>query len=1405
MGYRIRFDNGHEVEFESKPTDADIDEAYKHTSSLPQPKAGSDFLSGALQGTKEFMGEVGKTFLNSKGIGLNNPSATAETATSIGTGMAGLGVGSVVGPLTPREGETAEKRISDVASQFTYVPKTEKGIEGTEAAGEFINRNLVPLAPIFGELGGAASAIRERAIRKQLETPKPKEPKIIRRDVAGAVEELNQETPPPVAPETPPVMPVTPEGQGVAGPNDMMFKQRAEEMAQQAQAAVPEPENIVTPGDPFAQMKQQLGTPQRVPNNSPVIDSMTKSLAPDLVTPKPEPVNPEPFALAPAEGKVGEAKSTVPASVEDFQSAVREKVETDPRVLEATARMKESQEAYIKGAMDLQEGKISESHFEKLGKDMDNMAEALSFLRNAAEAEHSMKLRQERDQALTQRNSAARNQAGMVDTTPLRRMVDDAIEKLKAYDVPVVRSAIEKYSITEDPKAFADARRDAKTGGAPPDVLQSLDNAYMAATKRKLGGIENSLGPRPIGPGKKQGGWILMDGNKKKAMQNLASALDMETKLRELKPSQWSLAEAIDHIKKAQDLDQNALQNMMNYFTKGGQYLALKTHNPLIRFVVERFLEADRRAKADAVDWIYNKDTGLAAAMRKLKNDEAADAWAVVDAGDKNQKNPDLVSLAQKGFTQAQLKFIDMHRKAMDYALQMINKARDAAGLDPITPRVAYAAMQATGDFRSLVYDKKGGNITGIISSNFRPVLNKKAEALKAQGYHVEEPRYMGGGPRERGSANDAFMRAIEMLSQNDPRMAQFLDVLDNLRTTEINNFLNMKRHTMPKKGITGMEGRKTDVSAYQNAVDGFTSQLNYLEAAIKWGHLAEAFADFKNVMKEAEHMPKAKQWAERYAYNALGFNPSKTGRAIEQAVASAFEASGVGFSVARHAMAKTRYLTNSLLLLARPSFWYQNIVQPLMAMPGMKADLIARGLDSGFDFGTGYMYVLQGTNSAIRVNANVANLTPFEKALSVYAKKNHVYGTDLVEHSNRPRANMGYYADQVNNFFAGNIESATRRLMFYAFAHMLKENGMPVEKGLFETAHNLTDISMNNYSALERPQIYNNLGPVGDIAVNLQSYKHNELSRVSMFIRDGMEYKSLRPILADTLTRFAFGGVLGLIGYNTVDNIFHFVSKKMGHPMSLTNIVFKASEGLNRMVYDKTGGKIDQPYLLSNGIHSMIGLDLSRSLGLTDVVPENLTDLVFPGGSKLAEAGKAAYNFTGLPGSDPSGGPTVMNAKRAIYAAVPLVAQGPLSNEWFTQGEGNDRLALRPRDLSAQAHRNDFDYKAKALGFTGINESVERQKTYNIERMSRDYADLRQKPLDHMRDSLFAEHKLDPADVRDYVKYRGNPNTLAGDLERYTEQSHLTPQEIAYLHASASTAIGRLMKAQDYLEMFSK
>lgn len=877
-------------------------------------------------------------------------------------------------------------------------------------------------------------------------------------------------------------------------------------------------------------------------------------------------------------------------------------------------------------------------------------------------------------------------------------------------------------------------------------------------------------------------------------------------KLPSIVPEQLTIDKAIELSNAVPDVQQNVLQRMTNALTKGGLYQALKTDHPVVKFTVEKTLQADRLARGEIQNWVHDK---LATASRELSGKEAAQIWEAIDRADFHKAPLSEEILRKNGANDAQINYWKAHRDTMDRVFTGLNNVRKTLGMDPVDKRVAYAAMRATGDFRRLIYkvnEDGSKSVVGIVGSDYRNVLNKRMEALKQDHpeYIIGDEAYAGGVPRDKGNAAAAMMQTLEVLAKDDPRIGEFMKTYKDLTSNEVYNFLNMKRHTMDKKGITGMSGRKSWLTAEENARDGMQAQISYTEAGLKWEALANAMVDVNKLLGDKDIQataPNAVKWSKNYSLSALGYNPT-IGHHLEQYFAKAMEGTGIGYGVARRGIAVVRKTINATLLGLNPAFILTNFVQPFQAMPGMKAYLASKGLNLKMDLGSGLRYF---SNASMLLWKHWAGepLTAIEQGAFDYAKKYHVYGSDLIEHSNeaskftsvripytekRVPLPGSYYLDKVSSFASGPTESATRQVVYFANVQMLHENGLSVKNGLYEAAHNITDMTMNNYSPIEKPQIYNMLGPIGQMAGNLSSYKHNEMSRLSLFARQLQENTGLvnkvRPLAAHLAATIFYAGVLGLPAYQEGEMLYDWITAHLlKNPRHLTSDIVSASEYVTKQLSSAAG---NSKYMLSHGIFSLANIDMSKRLGIQNLVGESVADTGFPGVTSLVKSAQDTAHLA----TDP----TMMNAKRALHTApfVPQPAKTNMELQWFSQ----NGMSHNPDTLKAGVKRDDADVMAKRLGFTGIHESVEKDKLYGVKTVQQQYSALRQDVLSDARDEIYSGG-LKPATTMKYLKYEGDPNTLVSDLKRFAQEQSQPAYERALLQSAMSRSITNLREAQ--------
>lgn len=871
---------------------------------------------------------------------------------------------------------------------------------------------------------------------------------------------------------------------------------------------------------------------------------------------------------------------------------------------------------------------------------------------------------------------------------------------------------------------------------------------------------------------RKQGGFIKLPFNKGPVAGALKKNQGLRERLPEIFPESLPPAEWVAKYKNAPDTD-----TLRNPLTKGGLYQTLKTQNPLIKRVTENVRMAVQRSQAIIRDVIHEGKDAMAPAWRRLDRGEYVKVADLLQQAARNEANIDLGSMKGAGFSDKAIQVVRQHQDVMKQMEGKLGETARANGIESVNMRTAYAASMAAGDFRRLVYS--GDKVIGILSADTRMGLNKQIDKYKKMNPDatIGEERYFGGNSKN--GTSEGFQQMLEFLSKNDPAIKDFVNQVNDAISAK--DYMNTKKHTMERKGIFGMQGDKPFETDFNNARDFAESQIRYAENVIKWSEMTKAVNDAKEVMAGVE-MPNAKKYLQQYLDNALGRNPYNMGRAIDSVMEAVGKDFGIGTSVGRNVLSATKKVLNTKLLGFSPGFYMANVFQPFRVLPEMKAYLSARGLDTNFDFGTGYSYMGNALVKMIQAGAGQKVDGVTQGALE-YARKNHVYSSDLFENSNSTRNNLSTAVDSVVQAIPQRIEMLSRQAMYLAFTDMLHSGGIKVKDGLYEAAQNLTDISMNNYNASESPLGQNAIGTaMGRSSYNLMSYKYNELSRIALFARELPNNASGRAVAANLIAQVASAGVMGTIGYQEADWLTRKISEAMGKPTSLSKILLE-----NKDEWAK--------YLSFGGFYGA-GVDMTGRLGL-NFTPDlgSPANIVLPGVSALADAGGAAIEAV----KDPS----EYNLKNAVREAAPIGAQGAIDRAWFsgTNAKGEE-LSMNRNKVNMNAVRNEADKRWKSAGLTGINESA--QKKLNWENTKTDifYDDKRKDAVLDMRKAMFSNSNLNTPlgqnrdwnnAIKKFIKYQGDPQQFNTTIERMALDLKLTQEQVMQLKNAGSQSITRL------------
>lgn len=912
----------------------------------------------------------------------------------------------------------------------------------------------------------------------------------------------------------------------------------------------------------------------------------------------------------------------------------------------------------------------------------------------------------------------------------------DAIQRAQR-DVGIAKAQAEaaKKNINKGMKPTRTRRR--QQGGATTDFLTG--GILSAIEKWKNKKAETAVGESKQAPFKKLPG--------------------VADKLKDFVPEQRPMDEIRAEAKTRPDVDQNFVQKLANQLTAGGLYQSLKTNNIVVKKTFETISDAYDRAQ-QLNRTLIQKD--LVPAMRDLNMKEKGEIWAKMMMSEgKETLTPDI--LRRDGFNEKQVKMYENYRMAADYALKSINEARAAAGKKPIDARLGYVAGVFTGDFRRVFYRTENGKkvVAGVVGNNTKWGLEQLSKNIleKHPDWVAGEDRYMGGTGRSLGERQKAFEEALEFLGENDPNVRSLVETYNESMTKDAYNYLNQRKHTKQKRGVEGSEGRKEWETVEKNALEGMKAQIKYLENSYKWAELSKASKELQPLLSDPEiNMPNAKDWANKYIDRAMGISDNDFGKAIDKMMDGIAKSTGVGPSIISDAASGAKNVTSKMLLgFANIPFLITNLVQPLVGAPVMASFLASRGLNK-FAIGSAPFKAAQMLMER--------NPKGFNKEALAWADEHGIMTSEIFDHSSNIQKGPRYYTNKIAEFGIGSIEEATRASTFFTLSHALKDSGLTVKEGLFETAQKMTNMVMTDYRAIEAPKVYNSLGPMGHLAANLMRFKHNQLSAMSFYAREIKNNKSLTPFGVAMATNVATAGILGTIGFQEADKLYSLLTTAMGKPDTLTNVVLQNADTL-----------------AAHGIFSAAtNIDWSNRLGLQDVIPNSIGEAMFPGGNRLVDAAAAV---PGVFGSD-------ADRMRSAREFLPNSLRGVADRMFFEDDKGR---AINPKDLQPTVERTPSDKLAKTFGLTGVAEADQKSKLYQQRLIDKSYAEVRKSALKGIMDNLYTTGELDREAMQKYLDAEGDPTTLTNAIANFQQGRQMTEYQRKLLAASSAGSVNQALR----------
>jgi hypothetical protein len=726
--------------------------------------------------------------------------------------------------------------------------------------------------------------------------------------------------------------------------------------------------------------------------------------------------------------------------------------------------------------------------------------------------------------------------------------------------------------------------------------------------------------------------------------------------------------------------------------------------HPLLHFIGEQTSKVFRQAENLSRQYITGKD-GIGNTYKKLSSDERVELHQLLMKGDKEEKYYSPKEMRAAGFNETQIEFIQKIYEMDKAKLDIWNEALLSTGQKPVRDRAGHWAGVFTGDYRSLVLDAEG-KVIGYIGVDTRHGLKKVKEQIKEKYGDVTFLENNQGGRKDLGGNTmrsdllSGMNDLVNVLAENDPRIAEIQQAVNDAIARQANTLYGADKHSLEKKGIWGNEGNKPwQTDQRQAANEAFKAFFRYWEDGIV-SHLnmpieAEVAALMNNT-EVAKAWPNAIDYGKKYIRNMTGRSTDRVGMGINAILDVPGRMLGFGQTVPRATINQINkrfgqltqgffnvpFTAMQFLQVAQTAFpEFVNTAQRVGVNP-IQAELAINNSAK----------TMMGI-TAEKMSGKKKDFGEAQPAVD-YARDNGLLEFSEFEEVNKITQNKyARTADKIIDFNRELGEQATRPLVFFTFVDILKKGGFP-EAEVFDTAYNLTQDSMVDYSARERPLMFKDLGVIGNLAGGLQQYTFSYLDQMARWNKEAVK-GNIAPWALGMGAAVSFAGIAGLPFYQEADEIHRAITNR-----SLSDTVLK-----NVPDYLKYG-----PASTTTGIN--LGNRLGASVGLAERF-NHPAEVLSPYASTITrQAGAIGELATER---------DELSLKNAALAFAPTSARGLLENQLSTRDLTKNEKPLyeegtrmyQNRKGQSEYPRTEADQEKRNWGVTSLKEAKDREDVF--------------------------------------------------------------------------------------------
>lgn len=1342
-----------------------------------------------------------------------------ESNANLLTGLAAFPIGMLGGMASGEENwDKTGGAMDRIIHKLQYQPVTEEGQKYSDIGGDFINRNLIPLAglhlspSVSSKLGKGVDA---KAAFDRID-PGP----------------LPEETPPATTATSPQVMNVTREGQAYPADTEM-WRSRADEMTNKAREGETDLQPGPTPYDPYfpnglQRLQDYKEAGMEYPFNK---DALTQELnAPKAGEPLPaskellaNKMEADGPVLAP--GKVGSENLAGPMGA-------------PPDVLNIGMRRGQGGAIDIQGIMDGVE-KLKDrliSSYSYLGKwkgafDPVELEKAQAALFDPSSKDtivlmhpdmfHELAFSRSKDPVYSSSGDARRSSVreglssdkGLNEIPYLTGTIKDGVFSVNSHNGRHRMDVFKENGLEAVPVRL---RVDTRAGGFKGWGKEESTPHTIEGETGQLFNFPDTLTFKGMPSYKKnQQGALDMksfvDGidrlfNKPMPLpvtkaEFLAKQPGMGKDMEGAIPRGPAAESAIPLMLKDIDSKTDTLwKNMQSGLT----LTADKVNSSLMLFTGRWIQYAQKRGEFD----IRNEVAPLEKSIRGLDSQQLQLLQEGLKRAQSKEKQFTPEQLKQTGMKPDVIKLYEDINKGFDKIYEKQVAMQQALGEKPMTREEAYYSSIWHGDYHALIKNKDGKPVWYIqtysrsegkaaleyLKKNFPDLpLDKVKMENRANKIDPNTPKDVIG----------AYQDMMKYFTDDPATTALMKEALEEYAKDRGYASLGQDKHFREKMGIRGFEGDRPWLSDKQNAINGMKAQLTYLKNAYKWVPMQEALTEIKKVMSNEDLIkaqPNNMELAKAHVARQLGLSPNVL-KGIENGVAELLGTSRAKLYVGVNDLKSVMYLQQ---LGLSGGYMIGTPLQGLISVPAWNLKLSGEGfrlnpakalkaygsgiIDATSIFSEHYYNHYKELIKGEQSNFPMSN---FGRKAKDYAENNSVWNKNLFDENSPLGEHEGVNA--VKNIIGGTIstpEKLVRVFSFLSFAHHLKETGKFLDDvSLFQRAEELTNNALTDFRSSERPMVVDKLGTAGQLSYTYHSFLFNMFNNMSMFIRQ-KNYAALTGMVA---TMVYLGGLMDLPFMNEADGIWNIFKNVVAEWMPDKYDIVQGP-GLKGSILSMK----DQA-LAHGHVSTALGWEVGSRFSPNIIDPENPLQSAFP----MLKTGSNSIPKTL--------NPTKTDMLQYIHDNAPAMVKGNMENHldaFKGPQRGDKHISIKPSNISsgeASYARDEKDRTARMWGATSLKESDARSKDFIAQNENKRQATARKENLDQVYNSIINKN---PDRIKQYAsayfRLGGTNEGLNQFLQTRAEKSGMTMNEWLTAHGTSLTKIQDLKSRKDMGNMYN-